>query len=233
MGKVSRWIVTVSVVLIALIYILNPDARQLVPDAIAGGVRFVLWILLITTIMTAARRWYYRLRFGTDDRGFPVTNRSRASWRLNGWQRLGVVLSGLWFVFAVCVVTYRYTMNENNWFVHVAKEEPPPAPAPYPETEPTPAPAPAHVEAKSNEFDRKFDALPLASDAEVFGQELEAEEGLARELELVRCVAFVLAPIALGWIAAYAIVWAIAWVRAGFSENRAGRTHSRHAEPRD
>ena len=116
--------------------------------------------------------------------------------QLNGWQRIGMVLSALWCLFAVAYAVQGY-LAHSQWTEQNAQME-----ATISE---------CRANAKKQAGPDKRAGLERAcglSDAEV---------GLASSRPALPAVlAFIFLPVVGAWLAAYVVVWMTKWIAAGF-----------------
>ena len=120
--------------------------------------------------------------------------------RLNGWQRIGVVISFVWGAVTIGVGANGY-IDYFRWAELNAQME-------------SKINA-CHENAKKEDDRQKRKALERRcglSDAQV---------GLVvTKPDLLELLALIFLPIVGGWIAAYLLVWVVKWVNAGFRSNQ-------------
>ena len=122
--------------------------------------------------------------------------------RLNGWQRIGVVLTGAWlaFVFFVGALGYANLQEGRSLFVATVKGTPPRCTAPA---------APLKPGQKSFTFEEAHGCAP--------GTLVEGTPDRHRFMwELLAAAATI--PALLGWLAVYAVIAVIRWIGQGFGK---------------
>jgi hypothetical protein len=112
--------------------------------------------------------------------------------RLNGWQRIGVVLTGLWVALVLCVVA------GTDSFVTTIPGQPPSCSAPAPESSP---------DKKTFSFEEAFGCAPGAIVAGTPDSQHFNWRGLM----------FAIAAVPVGvWLLIYLLIHIIRWVAQGF-----------------
>jgi len=116
--------------------------------------------------------------------------------RLSGWQRIGVVLSVLWGVFAVAIGSNDYI----NYFRWIERN--------------------SSMEVRINDCRKNAKKESDPAKRRVLESECgfsDAEVGLSvTRPEILPILAFIFLPIVGGWFASNALVWMTKWVIAGF-----------------
>ena len=115
---------------------------------------------------------------------------------LNGWQRIGVVLTSLWILFAALVIASAY-LNASSDFVFV--------------NEGTPA-----VCSGSSDPSGRTLTLEEAFGGCEPGKEVSPAVPSSKHLLLGPAIAFLLLPPLIGWLFVYGTVAVVRWVAHGF-----------------
>jgi hypothetical protein len=111
--------------------------------------------------------------------------------RLNGWQRIGIVLSALWCLVVTTVTVKTYY----DYFQQVAIEA---------------TIAECRKNARNSPFPEKNERACGISIAEAFG------DGETASPQLLHYFSLLLFPLTVSWLVVYATVWLTRWVREGF-----------------
>src|SRR5882672_6002019 len=106
-------IVAVLVVLLCLVFALglsDPRIFAALPESIIGAGVAVAWFLVVLLILAGLWRLVNRVISGASatihSRTAPDAGQRLPSvHRLNGWQRIGIVLTACWFVGVACLAT--------------------------------------------------------------------------------------------------------------------------------
>jgi hypothetical protein len=111
--------------------------------------------------------------------------------KLNGWARIGVVVSVVWIlaVFAVVVTEYLSDPRSSTFFVYWVNSK-------------TGDPIPPNV-TRNHFFDLIFDVLP--------GE---------RVVNWGRLLGVLIFPVIAGWFSAYLGIWTFRWIRQGFEREK-------------
>jgi hypothetical protein len=116
--------------------------------------------------------------------------------RLNGWQRIGVVLTSLWLLFAALTIAFAYTDNASD-FVSVSDG------------------TPAVCSGASDPSGHTI-TLEEAYGGCAPGKEISPAIPSSKHLRLAPAGALLLLPPLFGWLLVYVAVAAVRWVARGF-----------------
>lgn len=116
--------------------------------------------------------------------------------RINGWQRIGVILSLLWIIFICGYGGYEYVQGPNgtHYFVEIIKVDTPPTPA--------------------NSYEKS-----LSGERKILSFEEFAGPPPVRTFMFGRLIITIIAPLTFAWAIAYLCVIAVQWIAAGFKKN--------------
>lgn len=132
--------------------------------------------------------------------------------RLNGWQRLGVIVSGGWIVFILVILINTYT--EVDGFEEATSGFCPSLREPFV----------AWVDAKTNEKisvyrpgESSLNCGVIADRAKKLRESFLKDE-ITPELSIqyTALVGAIVVPVVLFWLSAYFLVWVVRWVTVGF-----------------
>jgi hypothetical protein len=117
--------------------------------------------------------------------------------RLNGWQRIGVILSLLWVIVVggSSVLEYFQLVHHNAYFVEMTRPESAPS-------------------SEDREKPERREPLP-----EGFRRYSDALQATEPHVRLDRVVAAIVFPLGAAWILAYLLVIGARWVAAGFRKS--------------
>ncbi len=122
--------------------------------------------------------------------------------RLNGWQRLGVVLSVCWALFVVVVAAIDWREDHSCGFTHDCVDVP--------------------VPDLFEQFGVRPPERSSRPSADLVGSSAESViTERARVPNFARVASVLVAPPAAAWLAVYVVLWAVRWVRDGFRQSRA------------
>ena len=116
---------------------------------------------------------------------------------LNGWQRLGLVLSGLWALVAIGLSANDYYRAYSSYSHHIESDA---------------SIAACREKARSGPNPEQSAKACFVSETEITGRQISRPSFPP----VLPILALIFLPIAAGWLIAYFAIWATRWVREGF-----------------